>query len=68
MQNAAENENVISLAEYRQGVFPAHMGPPPPAPCPRRGAQARRDCSQGEALRGTSLRPNVRPRRHPRAA
>ena len=42
MQNplqAAERQNVISLAEYRQRVFPPHMGPPPPAPCP---AAARR--------------------------
>jgi hypothetical protein len=36
---AAERQNVISLAEYRQRVLSAHMGPPPPAPCP---AAARR--------------------------
>ena len=35
----AEKQNVISLAEHRQRVFPVDTGPPPPAPCP---AAARR--------------------------
>jgi hypothetical protein len=32
--HAAEKQTVISLAEYRQRVCPAHGEPPPPAPCP----------------------------------
>jgi hypothetical protein len=54
--HAAEEKNIISLAEYRQRVFPADLGPPPPSPCP---AAARRPAAMlfTEAIgrRGASL-------------